>query len=115
MTHREQITVFEIIQTPDGYGGTYETLSPLTNAPTWASIHNSEGNQIQFGAYILAPEYLVKCNYIDGFDWKPDMVVLPAGRFNYMKVSAVVEVDRFRGIKLLCNTIDSEQWQLQSV
>jgi hypothetical protein len=113
MTHLEEITVYEITQTPDGYGGTFETLTIRDDAPTFASVRQLSGSQASFGAYIEAPDYQVICNYKDGFRWKPSMII--KYRYYLLKVGTVIEDVRLRSVKLTANWVEIDKFMLPSI
>jgi hypothetical protein len=109
MTAREQITVYTIAQTDDGYGGTTEMLELLPNAPTWASIKVNNQSQVSFGVYQPATDFTLEVNYKSGFTWTPDMVINSA-LYGYMKVDNAFETIRLRNIRVNANRLDKDVW-----
>ena len=109
MTAREQITVYTILQTDDGYGGTTETLELLPNAPTWASIKVNNQSQVSFGVYQPATDFTLEVNYKNGFTWNTDMVINSA-LYGYMKVDNAFETIRLRNIRVNANRLDKDVW-----
>jgi hypothetical protein len=113
MPHLEQITTYQIIHTEDGYGGTIESLELLPDAPTWATVKQRAGNQGSFGSFTQVPEWLVKCNYKDDFQWLPDMVI--GYRDLLLKVDTVIEAKRFREVDLTANLVDNSTFEIPSI
>jgi head-tail adaptor len=109
MTAREQITVYTIVQTDDGYGGTTEALEVMHLAPTWANIKVNNQSQVSFGAYQPATDFTLEVNYKHGFTWQPEMVISSA-LYGFMKVDNAFETIRLRNVRVNANRLDRDIW-----
>lgn len=109
MTHNEPITVYELVNTEDGYAGASEKLEAATGAPTVATITNNSGNDTPFlAANRTISDYTVTVND-NGFVWSNKNVI--ETRFGFMKVIAIRETERKRRYELSANIVRGEVWE----
>jgi hypothetical protein len=98
MVHLEQITVWIPNDTPDYYGGIYEGYIPATNAPTWATIRQTSGNQIGIlGGTATEGVFEMFFNTLDGWSWKQGYLI--ESRFGYISIDSYTEDIRKRLIR----------------
>ena len=115
MVHKEQVLVYDIVASNDGYGGATDEMLVLdTNAPTWATIEPVSGSQSAFlGGNPTNNVYNLDFNFKVGYNWNTGKVVHSA-LYGYVKVDSIVVSDRLRGIRLTGNSINGDQWQIAS-
>ncbi len=112
MVHLEQIQVWQVNNTPDYYGGVYESYVPAANAPTWATIRQNSGSQVTlFGGSPTNAVYEVFANYKDGFTWEQGMVITSL-TYPDIVVDTISEDTRLRLIRLTANIQTTDNFVL---
>jgi hypothetical protein len=100
MTHTEQCSVFSYTKVRLSSGG-YSEGDPLleTLAPTWYSITQQSGNDIQLNQRTATESvFEVVTNYRPGFSWQRIMFI--ATRFGNLDITNIVESKRKREVTL---------------
>lgn len=101
MTHPYQISVWLYTSIPDGYAGQTPALPVLqTNAPTWATVNNRSGYDIQIGLR-EDTEYTFEIfvNYRADFVWQRNMFII-VPEFGAIDIRGINEDKRKRLMRL---------------
>lgn len=100
MIHPEQVTVFSYTSLPDGYAG-YTPGLPIQedNAPTWATINNTSGSDVDISLRTDSEvTFDVFVNYRADFQWKRNMFII--SRFGNLDITNIWEDKRKRTVRL---------------
>lgn len=100
MTHPYQISVYKYTAIPDGHAGFTPGVPELqTNAPTWATINNTNGYDVQISLREdTESTFDIFVNYRADFTWIRTMFII--SRFGVLDIRNIYESKRKRSVRL---------------
>lgn len=106
MTHTEQIEVYQFTKAPDGYGGfTQTTAVQVTDAPTWATIEQTDGDDVLISERLATESiFEITCNWKYDYTWKRDYFIV--SRFGNIQITNIQETRRKREVTLVGSLIE---------
>ena len=104
MAFTEQIQVYKQVPVPNNSGGFTTTAVIQANAPTWADIQQTAGDQNVFSTRDeLQRTFRLTCRWRNDFTWDNDMYA--ATRFGNLQVTSVVEDIRKKQVVVIASVV----------